>query len=112
MFNRIHFPCLTLHSVFLSYPRQYRDFSQGKKFQNPIDAKGKVAIVTGANSGIGFETARELAKRGAHVYMACRNMKSCEKERKEIVLESMNKHVYCRECDLSSMQSIRNFVDK
>lgn len=85
---------------------------QGEKYKNPILATDKVVIVTGANSGIGMETSRELAKRGAHVYMACRNMKKCEKERKEIVLESKNKYVYCRECDLSSMESIRNFVKK
>lgn len=55
-------------------------------------------------------TARELAKRGARVYMACRDMKKCEKLSEQFMLESKNKHVYCMQCDLSSMESIRKFV--
>ncbi|XP_017145786.2 retinol dehydrogenase 12-like isoform X2 [Drosophila miranda] len=80
---------------------------QGGKFTKETDETNKVFIVTGSNNGIGKETVRELAKRGATVYMACRVMKKCEEAREEIVLETKNKYVYCRECDLDS---IRNFV--
>ncbi|XP_026841521.1 retinol dehydrogenase 12 isoform X2 [Drosophila persimilis] len=83
---------------------------QGGKFTKKTDETNKVFIVTGSNSGIGKETVRELAKRGATVYMACRDMKKCEEAREEIVLETKNKYVYCRECDLASLDSIRNFV--
>lgn len=89
-----------------------KDKMQGGKFRDPIRADDKVVIVTGSNTGIGKETVRQLAKRGAHVYMACRDMQKCEEARKEIVLESANKHVYCRECDLASFDSIREFVKK
>lgn len=85
---------------------------QGGKYTKSNRVDGKVVIITGANTGIGKETAMELAKRGAHVYMACRDMTRCETARTEIVLESKNKFVYCRECDLSSFESIRKFAEK
>ncbi|EDW02224.1 GH21881 [Drosophila grimshawi] len=69
-----------------------------------------VVIVTGSNTGIGKETVRQLARRGATMYMACRDMKKCEEAREEIILETQNKYVYCRQCDLASLDSIRNFV--
>ncbi|XP_045483806.1 retinol dehydrogenase 13-like isoform X2 [Harmonia axyridis] len=72
--------------------------------------ENKVVIITGSNTGIGKETARDLAGRKAKVYMACRDMKKCEAAREEIVLETGNKYVYCRKCDLASMESIRKFV--
>lgn len=85
---------------------------QGGKYTKKNKVDGKVVIITGANTGIGKETALELARRGAHVYMACRDMERCEAARTEIVLDTKNKYVYCRECDLSSFDSIRKFVAK
>lgn len=88
----------------------HRDAMQGEKFTDPVMATNKRVIITGTTSGIGKATAEELARREAHVYMANRNMKKCEKIRDEIILQTKNKHVYCLECDLSSLESIQNFV--
>jgi retinol dehydrogenase 13 len=85
---------------------------QGGTFTSKVRADNKVVIITGANTGIGKETALELAKRGAHVYMACRDMTRCEDARKEIVLESRNKNVFCRRLDLASFDSIKEFAKK
>lgn len=71
---------------------------------------GKVVIITGANTGIGKETALDLAKRGARVYMACRDFKRCEDARLEIVGKSQNSSVFNRTLDLGSLASIRAFA--
>ena len=47
---------------------------------------GKIALITGASSGIGKITARELAKLGAHVVMVCRNTEKGEKAKQEIII--------------------------
>lgn len=44
--------------------------------------------------------------------MATRDSKKCEEVRQELVLESANKFVYCRQCDLASFKSIRKFADR
>lgn len=64
---------------------------QGGKYRKSTTAMGKVVIVTGANTGIGKETARELAKRGATIYMACRDMEKCEKVNTTIFKNQTNK---------------------
>uniref|UniRef100_A0A914S4E5 Uncharacterized protein n=1 Tax=Parascaris equorum TaxID=6256 RepID=A0A914S4E5_PAREQ len=50
-----------------------RQYFKGPQFDEPVDASGKVAVVTGASSGIGRQVARGLNLRGAKVYMLCRN---------------------------------------
>ncbi|KAL1488064.1 hypothetical protein ABEB36_015432 [Hypothenemus hampei] len=87
-----------------------KDLGGGQLYRNPIKADDKIIIVTGANTGIGKETAWEFARRGAKVYMACKDMKRCEAARKDIVLDTKNKYIYCRPCDLASLESIRHFV--
>ncbi|XP_075218151.1 retinol dehydrogenase 14 [Lycorma delicatula] len=73
---------------------------------------GKTVIVTGANSGIGKETVMDLARRGARVIMACRNLETASKVRAQIIEETKNKNVVLMKLDLSSLTSIRNFAQE
>lgn len=88
----------------------FRKYAQGGQFTNDIRIDGKVVIITGCNTGIGKETALELAKRGGRVYMACRSLGSSEIARREIIEQSRNKNVFSLPLDLASLESIRNFV--
>lgn len=91
----------------------YRKYLQGGQFQNnEIRIDRKVVIVTGCNTGIGKETVLELARRGARIYMACRDYQRCEVARREIIKRTGNLNIFNRKLDLSSFESIRNFVDK
>lgn len=72
--------------------------------------EGKICLITGANSGIGRATTKGLAEMNARVVMLCRSKERGEKAQKEIVQETGNKNVDLIICDLSSQESIRNFV--
>ncbi len=71
--------------------------------------KGKVALVTGANSGTGKWTAIALAEKGARVVMLCRNQKRGEEALEEVKKLSKNQEVELLLCDLGSLESIRRF---
>src|SRR5689334_1465531 len=79
-----------------------------------VDLTGKVAVVTGATSGIGAETARVLALRGAHVIMGCRDFVRAETVRERLVRESHGRVPEGRlelvRLDLSSLASVRGFA--
>lgn len=72
-----------------------------------MDLSGKIYIVTGANSGIGLETARQLVKQGGHVVMACRRPDSGEKAARSF---AGPKSCEVMRCDLADLQSVRDFV--
>ncbi|XP_031706229.1 retinol dehydrogenase 12, like [Anarrhichthys ocellatus] len=71
----------------------------------------RTAIITGANAGIGKETAIDLAKRGAKVIMACRDMERGQAAVKEVVEISGSEHVVCMKLDLADSKSIREFAE-
>lgn len=71
---------------------------------------GKTVIVTGSNVGIGRATAKDLAKRGARVILACRNLQQAEEAADEIRKESGNGNVTTKHLDLSSLASVHQFA--
>ncbi|NWY55104.1 RDH12 dehydrogenase, partial [Chionis minor] len=73
--------------------------------------EGKVAVVTGANTGIGKETARDLARRGK-VIIACRDIVKAEAAASEIRAETGNQQVIVKKLDLADTKSIREFAEK
>lgn len=73
--------------------------------------KGKTCIVTGANSGIGLETARGLAQLDATVVMICRDEERGEHARQEVISSTGNQAIHLLLGDLSSMESIRQVAN-
>ncbi len=69
----------------------------------------KIAVVTGANSGIGFETAKELAIQGYYVVMVCRNMNKAAHSA-QIITEQAGAVVDIMQADLASLTSIHSFA--
>ena len=68
---------------------------------------GRVALVTGANTGIGLVTARELAAHGTHVFIACRSLEKGQIAVDEIRKVTGNEHVELLVLDLGDFDSIR-----
>ena len=70
------------------------------------DLTGKTAVITGANSGIGYQTTLALAKKNAKVFMLCRNKEKTTPALLEIQRLSGNTQVEFVECDLSDWKSV------
>uniref|UniRef100_A0A4W2H6Z8 WW domain-containing oxidoreductase n=1 Tax=Bos indicus x Bos taurus TaxID=30522 RepID=A0A4W2H6Z8_BOBOX len=74
------------------------------------DLSGKVVVVTGANSGIGFETAKSFALHGAHVILACRNMTRANEAVSRILGEWHKAKVEAMTLDLALLRSVQHFA--
>jgi NAD(P)-dependent dehydrogenase (short-subunit alcohol dehydrogenase family) len=68
---------------------------------------GRVAIVTGSNTGVGYEAAAVLAERGAHVVLAVRNLDKGNDAQARITARCPNSVVTVQELDLASLESVR-----
>ena len=71
--------------------------------------KGKIAIVTGANSGLGKEITIGLAKKEIKVIMACRNKSKAESAKAEVLSQVNNADIEIMLLNLNSLKSVRNF---
>jgi NAD(P)-dependent dehydrogenase (short-subunit alcohol dehydrogenase family) len=79
---------------------------------NIPDQTGRTAVITGANTGLGYETAAALAAKGAHVVLAVRNLDKGKGAADRITAANPGASVALQELDLTSLESIRTAADE
>lgn len=92
-------------------PKRYDGNTTALEILQGHNLSDKVIIVTGANAGIGFETARSFALHGAHVILASRNLSRVSKATSLIQQEWHKARVEAMVCDLASFRSVREFAE-
>ena len=75
------------------------------------DLTGKVVVITGANSGLGLESSKATARKGATVVMAVRNLAKGEKAKGEILRDVPGASLALMRLDVGSLEAVRNFAD-
>lgn len=102
-------PAITLIVILLT--RLYLKWTI-KMCKSKETVKGKIIIVTGSNTGIGFHVARDLAARGGRIILACRNEKRGLAAREKIITETNNTDIVYKHLNLSSLTSVRKFAEE
>jgi NAD(P)-dependent dehydrogenase (short-subunit alcohol dehydrogenase family) len=85
--------------------------AQHWSLQDAPDQSGRVAIVTGANTGLGYETALGLAEKNARVVLACRNRDKAQVACQRLTQQVPSAQVEVRIIDTGSLNSVRQFAD-
>ncbi len=102
--------CVVIAPI-LGYLANRLYFSGGRcKSKNRLD--DKVAIITGGNTGIGYYTALDFARRGAHVILACRDLNKADNAAAEIKKISGNQSVEVQYLDLADLETVRQFSER
>ena len=75
-----------------------------------MEKDNKVAIVTGANSGVGFEVTKGLLRNRCHVVMACRNLEKANNAKEQILIDLPSSKLEVMTIDLSDFESVKTFA--
>ena len=86
------------------------DVSERKRCQSKARLDGKVVVITGANAGIGKETALQISLRGAKIYIGCRDLNKANEAIADIRKTNPKADITAIALDLSSFRSVREFV--
>ncbi len=76
------------------------------------DLTGKTIIVTGGNSGLGYQAVKAFASKNARIILACRSVAKGEEAREKIIAVYPAAEIFVLELDLTDLKSVRNFVAK
>ncbi|XP_060799939.1 dehydrogenase/reductase SDR family member 13b.1 [Neoarius graeffei] len=102
---------LLLVGVFAGVFILIQKMVSGKRCKSKAKLHGKTVIITGSNTGIGRETAVDLARRGARVILACRSIVRAEAALAIVKRESQSNNVVVMQLDLASQKSVRSFAE-
>ena len=81
------------------------------KFNEIENQNGRVFLITGANSGLGYETSKFLLERGATVIMCCRDLLKGEKAKKELLKFNFSGKIELVELDLSDLINVKYLLN-
>ncbi|MFT4601115.1 MAG: NAD(P)-dependent dehydrogenase (short-subunit alcohol dehydrogenase family) [Arenicella sp.] len=79
-------------------------------FEKTPNQKGRIALITGANTGLGLETTKWFVQKEIKVVMACRNLSKAEEAKKSVLSEHPNAEIELMELDLNSLESVKGFA--
>jgi len=107
---RDKFPYVATAGALMTSYFLIRKISAGGVCRDRVDLSNKVVIITGANTGIGIETANSLASMNGHIILACRDVSRGTAAVDAVKKASGNSKVEVMKLDLNSLQSVREFA--